>query len=307
MTDEKPNIWQRMFRWLRPKTQTVELGIVTEHSTASSVQAVTGSVGLAAGSATVRAVGTVIEPDEQSARWGSARWGVDRWVDDAETPAQSTDGDVYVEPDPAELTASAGDPSVLMRPSDPGQMPPYLEGGVTEPPHSGDTDTQRSTGTPRLDAAQVQRQILQAFRGDKAIIIAWTDRALDNVALLGYAIKGSGINNEETRTDLRNLIADQTEAIANIRHLVAAGATDEAAAEYERSISRWITIAEKYLHNSTVTSTIKFMRGFIAAGVAIWMDPAVAASPSGWIITAVISGIGLDELKALGGYKKKKD
>jgi hypothetical protein len=37
------------------------------------------------------------------------------------------------------------------------------------------------------------------------------------------------------------------------------------------------------------------------------MDPAVAASPSGWIITAVISGIGLDELKALGGYKKKKD
>ena len=329
MASDRPSLLQRLFSWRQPRKQKVELGIANERDEALPVRPVDASASLRA-SATLNAKVTKVH---------------------AETTAKSTEGDVYVSPEPAGASGGASDPSVTIEPTpdrsseeatatklvDPdgaarraasaGTRMPHLESGATEPlgnlelenepgnlqleGHSPDVVLQPDSirqeqilQSPELRVEQIRQDIRHVFRGDKAAILKWASIAQDNAALLQAALDGARINDPETVIELRGLLDDQKIALANIERLIEDGATEEAAAEYENSIGRWVEAASKYLHRPGV---VRAIRGFIAAGVIAWLGPAIATSWSGVIIAAVISGIGIDELKALKGLRDKKD
>lgn len=312
MPPTKQPWYRRLLDQWRPKPQTVELGIATEQNEALPVQVVSGSGDLVAGPATVTGVVTtyvsgeanelrkvhsaaanlsrsaelianaeVTKPDMPPGRRRmTAHWGADpaKNTDTPEPSGIDADGSAESEPDNHNKTSSPGSTA--------------FKGWKTYPEQDA----------RRLNIDQLRRDIRTAFRGDSVVIFQWTRSALDNVALLEAALDGARINDPETVAELRELLADQAEAVENIRRLVKAGATDEAATAYEAALGRWITAWAEYAKKPGVVSVV---RGFLAAGAMVWLGPEIAVSWSGTIITATVSGINLQSLKAMFSGKKE--
>lgn len=152
-------------------------------------------------------------------------------------------------------------------------------------------------GEPANNAQQIDQGIRNAFRGERTAILQWTDAASDTTRALQAALEQSGINDTE---EIRGLLADQTEALGNIRRLVEDGATDEAVAVYKDALDRVVQSILKQLANPGV------IRGLLIVAALSLLGPAVAASASGTVVAAAISGLDAKVLKAIFGASADK-
>ena len=296
--DSKPSLWRRVWPFGRSKPVVGRIGRATSRSkampltakvadealpaseevTAAPKQALNISGDLKAGAASLSGTGTVsaaahvVERDAKTGRLGIDTWGGNP-SGEVETPAQSTDGDVYVTPGPAVARGSTGDPSVIIE-----QRTPHLESGATEPPgnllledgenlqleggedarepeqagvtvetkmaelklttHPADVTVTQGSGRQTLNVEQLRQSIRQTFRGDKVAILEWVSVAQDTTEALQKTLENAGINNEATAAKAREFLIFQRQALDNIQQLVEDDATEEAARTFREWLAR---------------------------------------------------------------------
>ena len=292
-----PPNWRPFGR--RPRTQPVEGQIAGEHDTVLPGKVVTRATGSAAMSFAVNGVGkSSIEDDAAPPK--PARLGQGNPVQ--ETTKDTTDN-INVFPGPAGAAAGAVDPAIDTVRGQGDQRLPHLEGGVTEPLP---VETEASAGgssaenqQPNLNPGQLQQDIRQAFRGNKAAILTWVGVAQDMTAALQKTLDNAGINYPETIAKAREFLSYQKTALENIHELVEAGATDDAA----RTLQEWLARAAQTCLE--IMSEGGLIRGIVAGAVLCTLGHFGAFAPgSAMIIAAAITRLDkvtLEMLAKLGG------